>query len=90
MTLQPKTRFLQDPVSVKRHSDLFGSQEMQTWLMIAFAEYSLNLPSSRGAVDSMDSNSRRDGAREFMHLLMNLSTQTPPRPPLSDNLPHLT
>jgi hypothetical protein len=88
VNIQPRKKFQQDSEAMRRHADIFGSTEMQLWLMVAWSEYCLMLPSSQGAMDSVDNNSKRCGAREFMETLMSLSSQTKPHVPLSDNLPH--
>lgn len=88
MNIEPRKRFLADENSRRRHADLFGSSEMQDWITTAYAEYCFNLPGSRGAVEAMDANSRREGAREFISVLMNLSNQLKPTVRVDDNLPH--
>lgn len=88
MQIDPKKRFQQDPTAVKRHADFFSSVEVQMWLELAFTDYVLNLPTARGAVDAVYSDSRREGARDYMSVLVNLSNKLPMRPRISDNLPH--
>jgi hypothetical protein len=90
MTLSPKARFLQDSVAAKRHADIFGNPEVQNWMQIAFAEYCNRLPPSRGSLEALDANSRREGAREYVELLLSLSSQLTPRPRQDDNLPHIS
>jgi len=88
MNIEPRKRFIEDESARLRHANIFASQEMQQWLTIAFADYCLNLPASRGAQEAMDANSRRDGAREFITVLMNLSNQLKAPVRVDDNLPH--
>lgn len=89
MNIAPRKSFIANESARLRHAATFASPEMQEWLTIAFAEYAISLPPSRGAQEGMDANSRRDGAREFIAVLMSLSSQTTPAPRTSDNLPHL-
>jgi hypothetical protein len=88
MNIEPKKRFIQDESARLRHAQIVGNPEFQDWLTIAFAEYALNLPASRGAQEAMDANSRRDGACEFISVFLNLSSQFKAPVRVDDNLPH--
>jgi len=88
MTFSPKAQFLKDDLAVRRHADIVANPEFQEWLQIAYAEYCVRLPPSRGAQEGMDANSRRTGGLELIDLFLNLSNQTKFTPQASDNLPH--
>lgn len=89
MTLEPRKRLLEDSAARQRHAELFSNPEVQHWITVAFAHYCLHLPPTKGQIDALDSNSRRDGAIEFIHVLLNLSNQLTVKPRVDDNLPHM-
>ena len=68
----PKAQFLRNEKAAEALRNLTESVGFQDALQAAFAEYCWHLPGGNNPAQAWDSNSRRQGAREFIDILMGL------------------
>ena len=86
MNLTPKKDFLEKKVFADAHRDLVVSTPFREALNAALLQYVLSIPVTQ---DPATSFHRIEGARDFVHALLNIAemSKDPPTPPTT-NLNH--
>lgn len=87
--IDPKKDFQDKAESVKRWNEIIDSRLMQDACLAAWAEFNLGLPSPVELATAAANDWRRQGAKQFMQVLLEL-TYRPAAPPRrgGQNLDH--
>ena len=79
--MTPKSLYLGATGNTERHRKLFKTEEVEFCLAQVFAEYCWHLPMSTDGATALQANSKRQGAKEFIDLLLTIAdpVQSTPR-----------